>query len=206
MTIRGGRGARLLTAALLGVVLAGCGDFVIVAAPAATPPQAALPSLPPIGFNHRYGNNPVAAADGFDLERTLYSQQAFWEVGLRTDPQLAGFVDRSDPHAVAQARASATTLVISLATERIQTIRGMLAFPTDAGQQQYCQAILDHLRALGYSKLTKITLLVFFTEQDEHAVLSWTSAGGYSFKVNDGDLRGNGILAGPVVTPLPEPG
>lgn len=198
--------ALLVAAVAVAVSLGGCGDFVIDAAPAATPAPAALPSLPPIGFNHRYGNNPVAAADGFDLERLLFSQQAFWEVGLRTDPQLAGFVDRSDSNAVARARDGATTLVLSLATERIQTIRAMLAFPTDAEQEQYCVAILGHLRALGYDRLTKVTLLVFFTEQDEHAVLSWTSRGGYSFKVNDGDLHGNGILAGPVVTPLPSPG
>lgn len=170
-------------------------------------PAPAGPTLPPIGFNHRYGNNPVAAADGFDLERLLYSQQVFWEVGIRADPQLAGFVDRANPGAVAQARAKTTTLVISLATERLQTIKGMLAFASDAAQQQYCVALLDHLRALGYSNVTKVTMLVFFTEQDEHALLEWTPAKGYTFTVNDNDLRGNGILSGAgAATPLPAPG
>lgn len=172
----------------------------------AATPAAPAQTLPPIGFNHRYGNSPVTAADGFDLERALFAQQVFWEVGVRGDPQLAGFVDRSDPHAVAAARAKTTALAISLATERLHTIQGMLAFSSDAQQQQYCVAVLDHFRSIGYTGLTKATILVFFTEQDEHAVLDWTAARGYTYTVNDNDLRGNAIRPGPTVTPLPAPG
>jgi hypothetical protein len=194
-----------VTVTLLACTLSGCGDFVVVD-PTPTPAPAG-PTLPPIGFNHRYGNSPVAAADGFDLERLLFSQQVFWEVGVRADPQVVGFVDRANAAAVAQARAKFTTLVISVATERLQTIRGMLAFPTDAAQEQYCIALLGHLRTLGYSNLTKATILVFFTEQDEHAVLDWTPAKGYKYTVNDSDLRGNGITSsGAPATPLPAPG
>ena len=184
--------------------LSGCADYVLVA-PTPTP-DTSLASLPPIGYNHRYGNNPVAAADGLAFERSLFAAQVFWEVGLRADPQLAGFVDRTDPAAVAKARADTTDLLVSLATERLPTIQAMLAFPSDAAQEQYCVAILNHFRALGYTGLTKASVIVFFTEQDEHAVLTWTATGGYSYVVNDGDLKGNAIVPTTPVTPLPSPG
>lgn len=193
----------LVVVALPAMMLSACSDFVILA-PTATP-NAAVQTLPPIGFNHRYGNDPISAADGFALERSLFSLSEFWEVAVRTEPQLAGFVDRSDPRAVASARAKATNLTISVATERLNTIQGLLAFRQDAGQEQYCIAIVDHFRALGYTGLTAVTMFVYFTEADRHATLSWTRAGGYTFKVFDNDLRGNAFSPGPTATPLPSP-
>lgn len=186
------------------LALSGCSDFVVLH-PVATTTQP-VQSLPPIGFNHRYGNTPLAAADGFALERSLFSAQEFWEVGVNTQPQAAGFIDRSDPRAVAAARAKVTVLLVALATERLNTIHGMLAYPQDSGQEQYCIDILQHFRALGYSSVTKATVLVFFTEQDEHASLTWTSAAGYHFAVYDHDLAGNQFRPGPTATPLPAPG
>ena len=191
-----------LTAAV-GVLLSGCADYVIVH-PTATP-DVPIQSLPPIGYNHRYGNNPVAAADGLAAERALFAQGVYWEVGLRADPQIAGFVDRSDANAVTRARAQTTDLLVSIATERLQTIQGMLAFPGDSLQQAYCEALLQHFRGLGYTNLTKASVLVFFTEQDEHAVMTWTPAGGYKYTVNDGDLKGNSIASTATATPLPSP-
>ena len=185
----------------LALLLTGCADYVIVH-PTATP-DVPIQSLPPIGYNHRYGNNPVAAADGLAEERTLFAQGVYWEVGLRADPQLAGFVDRSNPAAVATARAATTDLLISLATERLVTIQGMLAFPSDEMQKAYCIGILQHFRDIGYVNLKKASILVFFTEQDEHAVLTWTPSGGYTYTVNDGDLKGNQIATTAGVTPLP---
>ena len=73
------RMARRLAVVLLALgcvtALSACDDFSLVAV-TTTPNLAALPSLPPIGFNHRYGNNPVASADGFQLERLLFSHRA----------------------------------------------------------------------------------------------------------------------------------
>jgi hypothetical protein len=183
--------------------LSACSDFVI-AQPTATP-NAPVQSLPPIGFNHRYGNDPISAADGFDYERSLFSLNEFWEVGLRTEPQLAGFVDRSNAHAVAAARAKVTLMVIALATERLNTIQGMLAFPKDSDQEQYCIAVVNHFRTLGYTGLTKVTMFVFFTEADQHASLTWTPAAGYAYKVLDNDLAGNALRPGPSATPLAAP-
>lgn len=194
---------RPLALVLMALVLSGCSDFVVVHP---TPTPEPVPSLPPIGFNHRYGNNPVAAADGLAFERSLYSSFVFWEVGLRADPQLAGFVDRTDHNAVVQARAKTTTILVSIATERLITIQGMLALPGDDAQKQYCIGIIDHFRSVGYTNITKASVLVFFTEQDEHATLEWTAAGGYTYKVYDNDLRGNSIRPGPKVSPLPSPG
>ena len=186
------------------VPLSACSDFVITRPVAATAPP--VQSLPPIGFNHRYGNSPLAAADGFALERTLFSLSEFWEVGVNTQPQAAGYVDRTNPAAVTAARARTTGVIVALATERLNTIHGMLAFPADSGQEQYCIAILGHLRSAGYTGLTSATVLVFFTEQDEHAVLTWSPATGYAFHVLDHDLAGNGLRPGPTSTPLPLPG
>lgn len=185
----------------LALGLTACSDFVIVAPP--PPPTAAAPTLPPIGYNHRYGNDPISAADAFDLERSLFSVNEFWEVAVRTEPQLAGFVDRSDPKAVAAARAKVTTLTMSLATERLNTIQGLLANPQHSGQEQYCIDVVDHFRALGYTGLTTVTMFVFFTEADRHATLGWTRAGGYTFTVFDNDLLGNAFRPGPTATPLP---
>jgi hypothetical protein len=189
--------------ATLTVSLSGCSDFVILH-PTATP-NLPVQSLPPIGFNHRYGNDPISAADGFAFERSLFSASQFWEVALHTEPQIAGFVDKSNARAVAAARAKVTLMNIALATERLNTIQGMLAYPLDSGQEQYCIAVVDHFRALGYTGLTKVTVFVFFTEADQHAVLNWTSAAGYTFKVYDNDLQGNAFRPGPTATPLPAP-
>ena len=197
------RRARLLLIAPLALVLSGCSDFVILHPTPVS--NAPIQSLPPIGFNHRYGNSPVAAADGFGLEHALFSQLVFWEVGVRTDPQSAGFVDRTNPGAVAAARAQVTAIEVALATEKLTTIHGMLAYATDAGQEQYCIGVINFFRALGYVGLTKATVLVFFTEQDEHAMLSWTPAGGYSYRVFDNNLKGNAFRPGPTATPLPSP-
>jgi hypothetical protein len=188
---------------VLPLCLSACNDFVIAQTTAT--PNAPAQTLPPIGFNHRYGNDPISAADGFDYERSLFSTNVFWEVGLRTEPQLAGFVNRADPKAVAAARAKVTLMVIALASERLNTIQGMLAYPKDSDQEQYCIAVVNHFRALGYTGLTKVTLYVFFTEADEHASLTWTPAAGYTFKVLDNDLAGNALRPGPSSTPLPAP-
>ena len=96
---------------------------------------------------------------------------------------------------MAAARAKATTLTVALATERIKTIQGLIQL--NSGQEQYCIDIVAVFRALGYTGLTKVTMLVFFTEA-KHASLNWTSAAGYTFKVYDSDLIGNPFQAGPV--------
>ena len=197
---------RILTALCLagcGVVLAGCNDFSLVAV-TSTPNLAALPSLPPIGFNHRYGNSPVASADGFQLERLLFSHRAFWEVAIRADPVEAGYVELADTDKVTQARHKIKTLYMVIATEDRNTIEGLLAYPDHAGQQAYVNALLDYIIADGYDSITEATVLVFFTESDQHAKLHWTKkSGSYTFEVFDNDLKGTVLVPGPTVTPLP---
>ncbi len=168
-------------------------------------PSAATLALPPLGFNHRYGNNPLAAKDGFTLERALFAQQVYWEVALRTDPMQAGFVDLADRKAVAAARRAVTSLTVVIATEARFTIRGLLAYGGDQGQEMYCEQLLRRLRATGYDGITSARVLVFFTEADEHAQLSWSLSAGYSFAVYDGDLSATGFTPAPGETPLPAP-
>lgn len=182
--------------------VAACDDFSLVAV-TSTPNLAALPSLPPIGFNHRYGNNPVASADGFQLERLLFTKRAFWEVAIRMDPVLPGYVELGQAQKVKAARHKATDIYLVLATEDRNTIEGMLAFPTHQAQQAYVTSLLDFIRNDGYDAITTAYVLVYFTESDQHAKLTWTKKAGYTFAIFDNDLRGTALEPKPGVTPLP---
>src|SRR4029077_10760995 len=94
--------SRLAVVLLASLLLSACADFTVVVS---TPvPSAATLALPPIGFNHRYGDNPGAARDGFAMERALYSRDEYWEVAIHTDPANAGNVDMTKPAAVIRAR------------------------------------------------------------------------------------------------------
>jgi hypothetical protein len=202
---RGRRGPRALLGAAVALIcaapLAGCSEAQVThreAAATATP--LSLTTLPPIGFNHRYGNNPVAAADAFALERKLFSQKQYWEVGLRADPAGAGYVDETDAGARSAARAKFTDMLMIIASESLPTLRGMLQ-DGDAGQQRYCEQLVEQLRALGYTGLAKVDVTVYFGETDRHAELTWTRASGYRFTILDNNL--NGALLTPVATGTP---
>ena len=198
------RSVRLVLAALLAsVLLAGCADFTIVDV---TPePSSSSLALPPIGYNHRYGNNPVAARDGYDLERKLFTVKVYWEVAIHTDPVQSGYVQLNDAANISRARHAATGLILVIATEDRRTIVGLLASGSDAKQEAYAQAMLDRVRAYGYDSIKKAQVLVFFTESDEHAQLTWSPSAGYAYTVNDNDLRATSITPSPSQTPLPPP-
>ena len=183
--------------------LSACADFtVVVSTPA---PSAATLALPPIGYNHRYGNNPVAARDGFAMERALYSQAVYWEVVIHTDPASAGNIDLTKPAALTRARHAVTSVLLVVATEIRSTITGLLAYGSHPAQELYAESLLDRVRAFGYDSFTKAQVLIFFTEADEHAALGWTETGGYTFTVYDNDLRGTNFGSTPAQTPLPAP-
>jgi len=198
------RAFAVLTTICACIVLSACADFTLVDV-TATPNVAALPSLPPIGFNHRYGDSPVASADGFQLERQLFAEHEFWEVAIRADPVASGYVSLGNKTAVKAARHAATDVLLVIATEDRSTIEGLLAYRSDPGQQQYCAALLDHIRADGYDAIRSAQVLVFFTESDQHAKLSWSKKSGYTFAVYDNNLRGTALVPGATITPLPAP-
>ena len=191
---------------LCAVALTGCSEGSVTHRPdataTATPFQ--LATLPPIGYNHRYGNNPVAAADAFQFERRLYARHEFWEVGLRTDPAQAGFIDATDPAAVTAARPKFTTLFAVIASESITTLRALVARGDD-GQKTYCVGLVDQLRGLGYSNLSNLTVMVFFGENDHHATLTWTPKAGYDYKILDNNLGGALLTPPPSGTPFSTP-
>jgi len=166
----------------------------------ASPTPFLLGSLPPIGFNHRFGNNPVAAADGFALERALFAKKEYWEVGLRATPVTAGYVDETDPVATKAARGRFTSMVMIIASESLPTLRALVA-GGDAGQQAYCVGLVDQLRGEGYTGLTDASVIVFFGESDRHALLSWTPIAGYKYQIFDNNL--NGTLTKPIPTSTP---
>jgi hypothetical protein len=161
-------------------------------------------TLPPFGYNHRYGNNPVAAADAFRLERQLIARGEYWELAISTEPAQAGTVDHPDAAALAAARTGARQATVIIATEIASTIRARLAGGR-AGQQAYCMALLDQVRALGYGGLETAKLEVYFTERDHHAELSWSASGGSTYTVLDGDLGGDLSKLPGGTTPFPAP-
>ena len=181
------------------LLLSACSEAQVTHPPATSPTPFQLGSLPPIGYNHRYGNNPVAAADAFALERSLYAQKQFWEIGMRTDPASAGNVEESDATAVKGARAGFTNVLVIMASESLPTLRALVALG-DKGQQAYCTHLIDTLRGEGYTGLTTATVLVFFGESDRHASLNWTPQSS-KFTIYDNNL--NGTLNTPIPTATP---
>jgi hypothetical protein len=193
----------LTAAAMMLLTLSGCAELTIVVT---TPiPTPATLGLPPIGYNHRFGNSPVAAKDGFAMERSLFADRAYWEIAIQANPIKAGFVDLSKPATVAAARHATTSLLLVMATEDRATISGLLAYRSHDAQAKYCEALLDRLRAVGYDAFTSAQVYVFFTESDQHAKLTWSPKDGYKFVVYDNDLVHSGLNPTPTQTPLPAP-
>ena len=194
---------RLTAAAMLFLALSGCAELTIVET---TPiPTAATLGLPPIGYNHRFGNSPLSAKDGFALERSLFGDRTYWEIAIQANPLKAGFIDLAKPANVTAARHAITSLLLVMATEDRNTISGLLAYRSHDAQAAYCETFLAALRALGYDAFTSAQVLVFFTESDEHAKLTWSPKDGYKFVVYDNDLAHTGLTPGPSQTPLPAP-
>jgi hypothetical protein len=190
-------------AATLLIALPGCAELtIVVTTPVPTP---ATLGLPPIGYNHRFGNSPVSAKDGFAMERSLFADRAYWEIAIQANPIKAGFVDLAKPATVAAARHAMTSLLLVMATEDRATISGLLAYRSHDAQAKYCEVLLDRLRAIGYDAFTSAQIYVFFTESDQHAKLTWSPKDGYKFVVFDNDLVHTGLNPGPSQTPLPVP-
>jgi len=193
---------RIAAALVLAGALAGCQQATVLR-PTPTSGPTATPAAS--GYDHRYGDNPVAAADAFQLQRRLVARGEYWEVAVSTEPAAAGFPTASDPASVAAARAAARQLVLTVATEVTSSIRGLLA-GGDAGQQRYCQGLLDQLRTLGYTGLESARVEVYFTERDRHAELRWTPSAPSTFAVFDNDLSGGDLGRLPSgTTPFPAP-
>jgi hypothetical protein len=194
--------ARLVAAGAAALVVAGCQAATVVRV---TPsPSASATATPSAGYDHRYGNGPVAAADGFRLQRQLIARGEYWEVSVSTDPASAQAVDTPDAAALAAARAAARRATLTIATEVVPTIRALVARGR-AGQQAYCAELLDQLRALGYTGLESARVEVYFSESDRHAELSWTPSGATTYTVFDNDLGGDLDRLPGGTTPFPAP-
>jgi hypothetical protein len=183
-------------------VLTGCQQAGIVqptpdADASATPAGSA-------GYTTRYGDNPVAASDARDLERRLVSRGEYWEAAISTEPAAAGFPRGSGAAALGAARAGARRLALTIATESLPTIRELLARGR-TGQQAYCAALLEEVRALGYGGLESASVVVYFTEKHRHAELAWSPTGA-TYTVFDNDQLGGDLSGTPSgTTPFPAP-
>jgi hypothetical protein len=195
-------GATLCAGLAAAALLSACSEAQVThPTPQASATPIVISTLPPIGFNHRYGNNPVTAADAFAVERALFAKKEYWEVGLRGDPVQAGYVEESDAQAAAAARARFTDIFLVVASESLPTLRALVALG-NAGQQQYCEQLVQRFVDQGYSGLQQVTVAVFFGESDRHATLSWTRAGGYTFQILDNNLNGALVTPVPSATPF----
>jgi hypothetical protein len=198
-------GATLCAGLAAATLLSACSEAQVTRpTPEASPTPIVISTLPPIGFNHRYGNNPVTAADAFAMERALFARKEYWEVGLRADPAQAGYVEETDAQAAAAARARFTNLFLVVASESLPTLRALVTLG-NAGQQQYCEQLVQQLITQGYTGLQTATVAVFFGESDRHATLSWTKAGGYTFQILDNNLNGALVTPVPSATPFVAP-
>src|ERR1700730_17604971 len=137
----------LAAATMLFFALSGYAELrLVVTTPVPTP---ATLGLPPIGYNHRFGNSPLAAKDGFAMERSLFADHSFWEIAIQANPIKAGFIDLAKPATVAAARHAIKSVLLVMATEDRATISGLLAYRSHDAQAKYCEALLDRLRAIG---------------------------------------------------------
>ena len=193
------RRARWLPAILLALSLttAACSDYHIVTIPKSVTGSV---QLPPIGFNHLYGENPIAARDGLTLERQFWAGNVYWEVFLYTQPIENGFVSLGNAAAVQAARHRITGLILTVATEDTTTINRFLAFPGLPGQKTYAEAMLHAVEGFGYDSVSTAQVRIYFGELNEYANLTWNQSTGYNYKVL---LNGFGEVQG--VTPLPTP-
>lgn len=184
------------------VLLGGCGDFTITKTPSLG--SNSLLRLPPIGFNHVYGPNPLASRDAMSLERELFAEGAFWEVYLGPEPVQSGFVKLSDQRAVQAARLGVSSLIVTVATENINTIDGLLAFPGDPGPAKYAEKLLQNVQAIGYGNISSAQVHIYFSERYEYANLTWNKSSGYSFAVLikwEAPPRGTAPLPSPTLRP-----
>jgi hypothetical protein len=179
----------LFAAVVAGAVVSGCQGATVTTVTPAPSASAAAPA-PPADFNHRYGNNAVAAADAFELQRKLAGRSEYWEVAISTEPAAAGQLAHPGATSLAAARAAARRATLTIATEVPATIRTLLAGGR-AGQQAYCTGLLDQLRGVGYTGLTSAAVEVYFTERDHHAELVWSPSGAATYTVFDNDLGGD---------------
>jgi hypothetical protein len=183
---------------IVSLALGACGDFKITKIQKLD--SSSPLRLPPVGFNHVYGVNPLASEDAMSLERQFFAHGAYWEVYLLTEPAQAGFVKLGNFPAVRAARRDASSLIVALATEDPFTINGLLAYPGHPGPEAYAQELLQSLRALGYDTLSSGQVRIYFSEAYEYALLAWNKASGYTYTVY---LKGVSPAKG--ASPLPAP-
>ena len=168
-----GLAALLLSGATL---LTGCEQVAIIR----SAPVAALN----IGFEHKFGNNPLAAADAGSLQQALAIRGQVWGIKLDTKPEAAGAIQVSDPKAVRDGRARMTSLTMTLRADAQATIDGFSSRGPQT-EQLYIEALIRAIANAGYTHLTAIDVVVFF-HSTKHALLTWRPAGGFHYKVLDG--------------------
>jgi len=179
-----------------GALLAACGEMSVITTYKSYSPAG---GLPPIGFNHQFGLNPVTSRDAFELERWFFSKDVFWEVYFWTSPQKIGFVPLGDTSAVVATRHAVTSVDLTIASEDPHTLSGLLVYPGNPGPETYAEQLLQVIRALGYDKFSSARVHIYFSELYQYAILNWSRSAGYSFDV----LLKESPVAG--AAPLPKP-
>lgn len=154
--------------------LAGCSQVAVIKTAAAAAS----------GFDTKYGNNPLAAADGASLESALRSRGQVWSIRVSTEPAAAGNVKVSDLNALVAARGKVRQFAMTLTATAQSTLQGFSARGPQ-GEQAYLQSLMQAIANAGYARITSVRVDVWF-QSSHHAVLTWTSAAGFKYSVLDG--------------------
>ena len=168
---RAGLMALLLLPAL---ALSGCSAVAVIktAAPATS------------GFDTRYGNNPMAAADAAALQSALAANGQLWSIRLDTQPAAAGNVKVTDQNVLIAARGKVSSFTVTLTATAQSTIDGVSSRGA-AGEQDYLQRLVQAIARAGYVKVTSVRVDLYF-RSSHHGVLTWKSGVGFAYTVLDG--------------------
>ncbi|MHB8507441.1 MAG: hypothetical protein ACYDGR_02175 [Candidatus Dormibacteria bacterium] len=166
-------------------VLAGCGPGGSAGAtPGPSPgPSASPTAAAPIDYNARGGSNRAAASAALAVARLLYADHAYWEVYVKTTPQVLPIrVDPTDPGSVVRASSGVTSVDMVTATEASNAILNF----RNAGHDHEREVLLSAMELLqrDFPNTQRLTVAVFYGESHQHASGTYAS-GNFDYKFLD---------------------
>ncbi|MEA2647517.1 MAG: hypothetical protein QOE92_2600 [Chloroflexota bacterium] len=174
--------ARAALVAAAALLLGGCslGQSLGAESGSSTPSTGARPqaSGSPVAlpnYNSRFGSNRTAAQAAVRVGRSLYAQQMYWEVYVKTDPAaLAHDYDPTAPDTFTSGAQEVRSLQVILATESGTSIQ-LYAKAGVEQEKKVLAAVGAQLQEI-FPNARTMTLQVYFGESNLHA--NATYAGG----------------------------
>ena len=134
-------------------------------------------------FDTSFGNDPLAAADAAALQNALRRQGAVWTITINTQPAAAGDINATDVHQLVAARGKVSRfgMTVSLTDAGAQST---FSARGPEGEQRTLQTLMQDVAQAGYIHITAVRVDVYY-QSSHHAVLTWTAATGFVYKVLD---------------------